>query len=107
MDAVTVWSGDWTITIARTASGSSSPSEPSSSSSSGTRTVRSTSRGPRRCRLDDVAGTWRRSGEDDDDVVGSDRSMRDVAAGSSTRGRLAKHPIAQCGSRALDMGQER
>jgi hypothetical protein len=40
-------------------------------------------------------------------VVGSDRSMRDVAAGSSTRGRLAKHPIAQCGSRALDMGQER
>jgi hypothetical protein len=64
-------------------------------------------RGPRRCRLDDVAGTWRRSGEDDVVVVGSDRSMRDVAAGSSTRGRLAKHPIAQCGSRALDMGQER
>ena len=97
-----MWSGDWTITIARTASGSSSPSEPPSSSSSGTRTVR-LPRGPRRCRLDDVAGTWRRSVDDDDVVVGSYRSMRDVAAGSSTRGRLAKHPIAQCGSRALDM----
>lgn len=101
-------SGDWTITIARTASGSSPPLDSPSSSSPGTRTLRLL-RAPRR-RWVVAAGAvpGRTEAEGDARAFGSDGDAREVSAGSSTRGRLARHPIARArGARALDMGRPR
>ena len=99
-------SGDWTITIARTASGSSPPLDSPSSSSPGTRTLRL--RAPRRRWVAAGAVPGRTEAEGDARAFGSDGKARDVSAGSSTRGRLARHPIARARpARALDMGRPR
>ena len=99
-------SGDWTITIARTASGSSPPLDSPSSSSPGTRTLRL--RAPRRRWVAAGAVPGRTEAEGDARAFGSDGKARDVSTGSSTRGRLARHPIARARTaRALDMGRPR
>ena len=93
-------SGDWTITIARTASGSSPPLDSPSSSSPGRRTLRL--RAPRGRWVAVGAGALpeRTEAEGDARAFGSDGKARDVSAGSSTRGRLARHPIARARRRA-------
>lgn len=99
-------SGDWTITIARTASGSSPPLHSSSSSSPGRRTLRL--RAPRGQWVAVGAGAVpeRTEAEGDARAFETDGVAREVSAGSSTRGRLARHPIARARvARALDMGR--
>lgn len=99
-------SGDWTITIARTASGSSPPLDSPSSSSPGRRTLRL--RAPRGRRVAVGAGALpeRTEAEGDARAFETDGDAREVSAGSSTRGRLARHPIARARvARALDMGR--
>jgi len=99
-------SGDWTITIARTASGSSPPLDSSSSSSPGRRTLRLRAPRGRWVAIGAGAVPEQTEAEGDARAFGTDGDAREVSAGSSTRGRLARHPIARARvARALDMGR--